>query len=105
MKRALTWAKTGVDSIPKTSEGHFPRVTWGDHYRLEDGRYVLVKSASNVVAVINKLRDVQWERILVEAEKYATQQNVPNAFKALLEKEAEETHSDFEVEDWDDEFE
>ncbi|KAF8556892.1 hypothetical protein OG21DRAFT_1505922 [Imleria badia] len=105
VKRALTWAKTGVDSIPKTPEGHFSRANWGDHHRLEDDQYVLVKAASNIVAVINKLRDIQWERILKEADKYAKGKNVPAALKALVEDGAGDGESDFELEDWDDDFE
>lgn len=102
VKRALTWAETGLSSIPKTPEGNFSRANWGDHYRLHGGRYVLVKGASNIVSVIDKLRDIQWERILTEAEKYSMQRNGPSNLKPL---QAGEDQSDFELEDWDDEFE
>lgn len=103
VKRALTWAKTGVDSIPSTPEGNFSKANWGDHYRLEGGRYVLVKAAGNIVAAINKLRDIQWERILAEAGKYAKKRNAPTV--SLVGEDAGDGQSDFELEDWDDDFE
>ncbi|KAG6379245.1 hypothetical protein JVT61DRAFT_11694 [Boletus reticuloceps] len=101
VKRALTWAKTGVEPIPKTPEGNFSRANWGDHYKLENGRYVVVKSASNIVSVIGKLQKRQWKQILAEARKFATERNKPTVPKALLGEETED-QSDFELEDWDD---
>ncbi|KAF8431806.1 hypothetical protein L210DRAFT_3456051 [Boletus edulis BED1] len=101
VKRALTWAKTGVESIPKTPEGNFSRANWGDHYKPENGRYVVVKSASNIVSVIGKLQKRQWKQILAEASKFATERNKPTIPKALLGEETED-QSDFELEDWDD---
>jgi len=100
VKRALTWAKTGVEPIPKTPEGNFSRANWGDHYKSENGRYVVVKAASNIVTVIGKLQKPQWKRILAEAHKFATEKNKP-IVPIVLEEETE-SQSDFELEDWDD---
>jgi len=100
VKRALTWAKTGVEPIPHTSEGNFSRANWGDHYKPENGRYVVVKAASNIVAVIGKLQKPQWKRILAEARKFATEKNKP--ITPIDLEEETESQSDFELEDWDD---
>ena len=54
----------------------YSKVNWGDHPETQEGRVIRVKSTSNLVSIISKLKDKQWEKIFFRggASKWEAQE-------------------------------
>ena len=48
---------------PERPLNEYSKVNWGDHPETWEGRVIHVKSTSNLVSIVSKLKDKQWEKI------------------------------------------
>ena len=55
---------TGEEVKPRCPYGDFSKTNWGDHTETCEGKEILIRTTSNFIAVISKLKDKQWEKIL-----------------------------------------
>ncbi|KAH9008038.1 hypothetical protein EDB83DRAFT_2532246 [Lactarius deliciosus] len=66
-KCAISWWETGELVKPKKPLNEYSKVNWGDHVETQEGHTVHITSTSNLVAIISKLKDKQWDKILKAA--------------------------------------
>ena len=52
---------------PKKPLNEYSKANWGDHIETREGRTIRITSTSNLVAIILKLRDKQWDKIFAAA--------------------------------------
>jgi hypothetical protein len=55
---------TGEEVKPRRPYSDFSKTNWGDHTENREGKEIIVRTTSNLNAVISKLKDKQWEKIL-----------------------------------------
>jgi hypothetical protein len=55
---------TGEEVKPRRPYGDFSKTNWGDHTENREGKDIVIRTTSNLITVISKLKDKQWEKIL-----------------------------------------
>ena len=58
---------TGEEVKPRRPYSDFSKTNWGDRIEYREGKDVIIRTTSNIMAVISKLKDKQWEKILKAA--------------------------------------
>ncbi|KAH9037117.1 hypothetical protein EDB85DRAFT_1888573 [Lactarius pseudohatsudake] len=66
-KRAISWWETGELVKPKRPLNEYSKANWGDHVEIREGHTVHISSTSDLVAIVSKLKDKQWDKILKAA--------------------------------------
>jgi hypothetical protein len=67
----MMWT-TGEKIQPARPLSDFSKNNWGDHKETREGTEVKVKTTTNLLNVIGKLKDAQWKKIIkvaVQASK------------------------------------
>ncbi|KAH9172058.1 hypothetical protein EDB89DRAFT_1906501 [Lactarius sanguifluus] len=67
VKRAISWWETGELVKPKKPLNEYSKANWGDHVETREGHTVHITSTSDLVAIVSKLKDKQWDKILKAA--------------------------------------
>lgn len=52
---------------PKKPLNEYSKANWGDHIETREGRAVHINSTSDLVAIVSKLKDKQWDKIFTAA--------------------------------------
>jgi hypothetical protein len=52
---------------PRKPLNEYSKANWGDHIETREGRTVRINSTSDLIAVVSKLKDRQWEKIFAAA--------------------------------------
>ena len=52
---------------PKKPLNKYLKANWGDHIKTREGQTICFTSTSNLVAIVLKLRDKQWDKIFAAA--------------------------------------
>jgi len=52
---------------PKRPFNEYSKVNWGDHIETREGRAIHITSTSELVTIVSKLKDKQWDKILTAA--------------------------------------
>jgi hypothetical protein len=55
---------TGEEVKPRRPYGDFSKTNWGDHTENREGKDIVIRTTSNLITVVSKLKDKQWEKIL-----------------------------------------
>lgn len=63
-KRAIMWWETGVMIKPQKPLNEYSKANWGDHFDTREGRPINPQKAAELIAVVSKLKEKQWEKIL-----------------------------------------
>ncbi|KAI9461544.1 hypothetical protein BJY52DRAFT_1185373 [Lactarius psammicola] len=66
-KWAISWWETGEMKKPKKPLNEYSKANWGDHVETREGRTIRISSTSDLVTIVSKLKDKQWEKILAAA--------------------------------------
>ena len=53
---------------PRRPLNEYLKANWGDHMETREGRIIHISSTSDLIAVISKMKDKQWEKIFVAAQ-------------------------------------
>lgn len=49
---------------PQKPLNEYSKANWGDHYDTREGRQINTHKAAELVAVVTKLKEKQWDKIL-----------------------------------------
>ena len=52
---------------PKRPLNEYSKANWGDHPETQEGGVIHINSTSKLVAIVSKLKDKQWEKIVATA--------------------------------------
>jgi hypothetical protein len=52
---------------PRKPLNEYSKANWGDHIEMQEGHTIRINSTSDLVAVVSKLKDRQWEKIFAAA--------------------------------------
>ncbi|KIK79658.1 hypothetical protein PAXRUDRAFT_16223 [Paxillus rubicundulus Ve08.2h10] len=92
-------------SILATNDAHFSSHNWGDYYKVENGKDILVKVASNFAGIVDKLQDAQWKKVIMTAEGFSKKKKLVLPARIDGDDGSEELESNFELEDADEDLE
>ena len=53
---------------PRRPLNEYSKANWGDHMETREGHTIRINSTSDLVAVVSKLKDKQWEKIFAAAQ-------------------------------------
>ncbi|KAJ6562954.1 hypothetical protein B0H10DRAFT_2239759 [Mycena sp. CBHHK59/15] len=67
IKQGLNYHRTGQLVIPEGSLGQFSKTNWADHMDFSEGVQKVVASTSAITAVVKKLKESQWDKIITAA--------------------------------------
>ena len=67
---------------PKKPLNEYSKANWGDHIKTREGQTIRITSTSNLVAIISKLRDKQWDKIFAAALANARCKNLKKTMAA-----------------------
>lgn len=102
VKRALQmWKDTGNKVVGPRPGSDFSKGNWGDRIDIQENTTISRPSTSNLVKVINKLSDKQWEKILAAAWELVVSVKVEAAPPAAI---VDDNLGDFELLDDDDDI-
>jgi hypothetical protein len=62
----------------------YSKANWGDHIETREGRTIRVNSTSNLVTIVSKLKDKQWEKIFAAALASGRRKNMKAAAAAAV---------------------
>ena len=68
---------------PERPLNEYSKANWGDHPEMREGRVIHVKSTSNLVSIVSKLKDKQWEKIFAAALASGRRKNMKAAAAAV----------------------
>ena len=57
------WTK-GEEVKPRRPYGDFSKTNWGDHMENREGKEIIIRTTSNLIDVVSKLKDKQWDKII-----------------------------------------
>jgi len=66
-KRAISWWETGEQVRPNRPLNEYSKANWGDHFETREGQMINITSTSSLIALVSKLKDKQWVKILAAA--------------------------------------
>ncbi|KAF8170470.1 hypothetical protein K438DRAFT_1853992 [Mycena galopus ATCC 62051] len=66
-KRALFYNETGKYIVPPHRLGEFSRANWGDKVDFREGRPIHVNTTSGLIAIVRKVKDNLWRKIIKAA--------------------------------------
>ena len=69
---------------PKKPLNKYSKANWGDHIETQEGRTTRVNSTSSLVAIVSKLKDKQWEKILAAAKAIGRRKSLKKAVVAAM---------------------
>jgi len=101
VNRTLIFWESGKKDVPVGPLSFFSKSNWGDHMERCDGRDVAIKTTSNLIKIVKKLNNIQWDKIYNTASAPAKHK------KAMLTNVIEipdSSDSDFDIEDDDDDL-
>ena len=55
---------TGEEVKPPRPWGDYSKANWGDHNETREGKIMPVLTTTNLIRVVEKLKDRQWEKII-----------------------------------------
>ena len=79
----------------------YSKANWGDHPETREGHVICIKSMSNLVSIVSKLKDKQWEKIFAVALASGRHKNM-KAAAAAVSADTDSDSSQAMVELWDD---
>ena len=88
--------------MPASPPGFFSKTNWGDHIERHNNRDIPVKSCSNILKLVKKLNDIQWEKI-VQAATSLTKQKKTVPISSYIDI-SDSSDSDFELKDGDEDL-
>ena len=53
---------------PRRPLNKYSKANWGDHMETREGRTIHINSTSDLIAVVLKLKDKQWEKIFAAVQ-------------------------------------
>ena len=68
---------------PERPLNEYSKANWGDHPETREGRVIRVKSTSNLVSIVSKLKDKQWEKIFAAVLASGRRKNMKAAAAAV----------------------
>ena len=86
---------------PERPLNEYSKANWGDHPEMWEGHVICVKSTSNLVSIISKLKDKQWEKIFAAALASGRHKNM-KVVVAAVSADMDSDSSQAMVELWDD---
>ncbi|SRR6266404_3966461 len=93
---------------PPKPRNEYSKANWGDHVESREGRSFHFNSTSNLTAIVSKLKDKQWDKILMAAQesvkrkkKVTVDVSLPEVSRAVVELRDDDSDltSDVAVED------
>ena len=69
---------------PKKPLNEYSKANWGDHIETQEGHTTCVNSMSSLVAIVSKLKDKQWEKILAAAKAIGRHKSLKKAVVAAM---------------------
>ncbi|KAJ6617247.1 hypothetical protein B0H10DRAFT_2034038 [Mycena sp. CBHHK59/15] len=100
IKRGLNYHRTGQLVIPEGSLGQFSKTNWADHMDFSEGVQKVVASTSAITAVVKKLKESQWDKIIT-ASRTAASERADISKATVIDVDADPEESDFELVDDD----
>ena len=68
---------------PERPLNEYSKANWGDHPETQEGCVIRIKSTSNLVSIVSKLKDKQWEKIFAAALASGRRKNMKAAAAAV----------------------
>ena len=53
---------------PRRLLNEYSKANWGDHMETREGHTIHISSTSDLIAVVSKMKDKQWEKIFAAAQ-------------------------------------
>ncbi|KAJ7612913.1 hypothetical protein DFH06DRAFT_1484792 [Mycena polygramma] len=100
IKRGLNYYRTGELVIPQGSLGQFSKTNWADHMDFSEGVPKLIPSTSAITAVVKKLKEGHWTKIIAAA-RAAERTDFSKAAVIDVDANTDPVESDFELVDDD----
>jgi hypothetical protein len=87
---------------PKKPLNEYLKANWDDHIEMQEGCTIHVNSTSNLITMVSKLKDKQWEKVFVAALASGRCKNMKAVVAALAAMDSDSSQAAMVAELWDD---